>query len=187
MGRAEINRSTVSPFGSGLRSSKYRLRDRRPEPDCPDAPLSSVTFSVDSGTLQRVSSPEPISVACLVLLDSERWVLAAQRPSRKVLSGCWEFPGGKVEVAETPEDALRREIREELGFAPGELQPLNPAIHAYSFGTIRRTPFLSRCHARPSLRLHEHAAIRWVARDALDQLTWVPADLPIVAQLPQLI
>jgi len=128
-------------------------------------------------------SPKITSVACLVLLDAAHCLLATQRPWGKQLGGHWEFPGGKVEASETPETALRREIDEELGFVPENLQDLDPVEHDYPFGSIRLIPLLSRCEIRPTVHLHEHAAFRWVPMDSLHQLNWAPADIPIIAQL----
>jgi len=134
-----------------------------------------------------MSVRQATSVSCLVLVDPERCLLAAQRPEGKALAGHWEFPGGKVETNETAEAALRREIREELGYNPGTLQALEPVLHYYPFGAICLFPFLGRCEARPNLHVHEHTAVQWVAVDALNQLTWAPADLPIIAQLRNLV
>lgn len=72
----------------------------------------------------------PIPVAIAVLLNRRR-VFLLQRPSDKPLAGQWEFPGGKVEVGEPPEDALRRELREELGLAVNRLTVIGAYSHVY--------------------------------------------------------
>src|SRR5947208_2415075 len=84
-----------------------------------------------------VPSPEAILKILLVvaaaLLDADNRVLIAQRPEGKALAGLWEFPGGKIDAGERPEDALIRELREELGIAVKEacLAPLTFASYAY--------------------------------------------------------
>lgn len=129
----------------------------------------------------------PIPVACLVLVDSGGAVLATRRPKDKALGGRWEFPGGKLNDGEPAETALRREIREELHLKLGEVSPLCPVIHQYSFGTIRLIPFLARCSIRPVLHLAEHTAHRWITCEEASALNWAPADLPVLAQLERLL
>jgi 8-oxo-dGTP diphosphatase len=124
-----------------------------------------------------------LTVSCLILLDSQNSFLAAQRPLQKSLGGLWEFPGGKVEVGESPEEALRRELREELHLEVDSLHPLAPVTHRYDFGYIRLIPFLARCVARPALELVEHPAVRWVNTSDAHSLQWAPADLPILGEL----
>ncbi len=128
-----------------------------------------------------------ITVSCLILLDAQNAFLATQRPPEKSLGGLWEFPGGKVEDGESPEDALRRELREELHLNVGSLHPLTPVTHQYDFGTNRLIPFLARCDARPKIWLTEHTAFQWVTLEEADRLAWAQADLPILAELLSLL
>ncbi len=88
-------------------------------------------------------SESAILVACLVLVDAENRYLATQRPTHKSLGGYWEFPGGKLEAGEGPEEALRRELLEELHLEVGPLDPLTPVDYAYEFGQIRLVPLLA--------------------------------------------
>ncbi len=117
------------------------------------------------------------------MLDEQGCFYATQRPVDKSLALHWEFPGGKVEVGEHPENALRREIEEELLWTVGEIEPLSEVKHAYDFGIIRLTPFLHRCAERPSLSLTEHIDSRWMHSSDWDGYTWAPADVPVVKQL----
>ena len=127
-------------------------------------------------------SQVPISVVCLVLQDKHGRVLATRRPHNKAQGGLWEFPGGKVETGETPEQALRREIREELKIKLGTLTPMDSSTYRYDFGQIVLIPFFQNSHA-PELQLSEHLEARWLCADELQSVEWAPADLPVVAQV----
>ncbi len=124
-------------------------------------------------------------VVCLVLMDDSGAVLATQRPPGKRLAEHWEFPGGKIESGETDEEAIRREIREELAIELGDLQQLPSETHTYEFGSIELIPFLSQCSTRPELMLSEHIAQKWLHADEYSSLLWAPADIPILEQLAQ--
>ncbi|NLT70287.1 MAG: (deoxy)nucleoside triphosphate pyrophosphohydrolase [Verrucomicrobiaceae bacterium] len=132
------------------------------------------------------STSMPVIVVCAVLLDPTDRFLAVQRPEGRSLEGFWEFPGGKIEPGESPEAALRRELKEELDLDPthlGEFSPLAPVVHAYDFATIQLVPFLVPCRQRPSLTLLEHADHRWIAVEEADRIAWAPADLPVLEEL----
>src|ERR1700691_397250 len=76
---------------------------------------------------------EPLVVVCVALIDADGRVLLAERPAGKAMAGLWEFPGGKVAADETPETALIRELKEELGIDVAEscLSPFAFASHRY--------------------------------------------------------
>jgi 8-oxo-dGTP diphosphatase len=122
-------------------------------------------------------------VTCLILIGPDGRVFATRRPWHKSLGGFWEFPGGKVEVGESPEEALRREIREELHLELGALKALTPVEHEYDFGKIHLLPFLARCRERPAVHLVEHIDARWIAPADFATLEWAPADVPILGEI----
>ena len=78
-------------------------------------------------------NPKLVLVAACALIDADGRVLIAQRPEGKAMAGLWEFPGGKIEPGERPEQSLIRELKEELGISVSEacLAPLTFASHAY--------------------------------------------------------
>ena len=132
------------------------------------------------------SPPTPIPVVAAVITDDAGRVLLAQRPRHKHLAEKWEFPGGKVEAGESPEAALARELREELGVAVAILRPLPRFTHDYGTVVIAMIPFVCRLAAGSRApHPHEHLALAWTPLAALDTYDLAPADLPIVAALRQ--
>jgi 8-oxo-dGTP diphosphatase len=124
--------------------------------------------------------------AALALDDGEGRLLLAQRPPGKSFAGMWEFPGGKIEPGETPEEALRREIHEELGLALGELTPLTFVSHAYpDFHLVMPVFWVRRWEGTPTPK--EGQTLAWVARkDFLSYLDKTPpADVPLLKLLAE--
>jgi 8-oxo-dGTP diphosphatase len=119
---------------------------------------------VDGSSEQR----QPIDVAVGVLIDSQGRFLLTSRPEGKVYAGYWEFPGGKVEAGETIEQALRRELHEELGITIGAAKPWQVTLHDYPHALVR---------------LHFCKVFAWAGefqmREA-QQMAW--ADLPVQVQ-----
>jgi 8-oxo-dGTP diphosphatase len=124
-----------------------------------------------------------IEVVCGVILDAEGRVLACRRSMGRHLGGLWEFPGGKVDAGEMHEEALQRELEEELGVVVAVGDRLD-AVVEWSDGevSIRLTPFL--CHIREGAPAAlEHEEIRWCESHELAGLEWAEADIPIVAEI----
>jgi 8-oxo-dGTP diphosphatase len=122
-------------------------------------------------------------VAC-ALIDADGRVLLAQRPEGKTLAGLWEFPGGKVELGETPETSLIRELEEELGIITKAacLAPLSFASHAYeTFHLLMPLYICRRFEGNPTPR--EGQQLKWVRAKDLRQFAMPPADEPLVAAL----
>lgn len=122
----------------------------------------------------------PIPVVCALILRGSS-VLLAQRPVGKHLALKWEFPGGKVESGEAPEQAILREIEEELGCEIAVVSALPRSHHEYDRGTVEMIPFICRLLGRSSEPVaHEHAALAWVAEGELEKYDLAPADWPVV-------
>ncbi len=125
-----------------------------------------------------------VLVAACALVDGDGRVLVARRPAGKAMAGLWEFPGGKIEAGERPEESLVRELREELGIEveTAALEPLTFASHAYPDFHLLMPLFLCRRWAGEPTAL-EHAGLRWVDAEALGRLPMPEADLPLIAPL----
>ncbi len=123
-----------------------------------------------------------LHVVAAIIRSSDR-IFATQRGYGE-WKDFWEFPGGKIEPGETPEEALRREIREELdtGIAVGD----KIATIEYDYPTFHLSMecFFARV-TEGSLVLKEHEAARWLAPDELDSVRWLPADQQIIENLRQ--
>jgi 8-oxo-dGTP diphosphatase len=134
-------------------------------------------------------APLPVLlVAACALLDADGRVLIAQRPQGKSMAGLWEFPGGKVEGGETPEAALIRELREELGIVvkPACLAPLTFASHAYeTFHLLMPLFVCRRFEGTPIGR--EGQSLKWVRPRELRSWPMPPADEPLVPALIDLL
>ena len=125
-----------------------------------------------------------ILVSAVALIDRDGRVLLAQRPVGKSMPGLWEFPGGKVEAGETPEAALVRELREELGIETQHscLAPLNFASHSYEDFHLLMPLFACR-KWNGIVQPKEGQALKWVyPRDLLDY-PMPPADIPLISIL----
>jgi 8-oxo-dGTP diphosphatase len=127
-------------------------------------------------------------VAAVALIDGDGRVLLARRPAGKQLAGLWEFPGGKVESGERPEEALIRELREELGIAVEEacLAPLTFASHAYEAFHLLMPLYVCR-RWEGAVRGLEGQALQWVRPRALRDWPMPPADAPLIPHLIDLL
>lgn len=123
-------------------------------------------------------------VAAAVLIDSDGRILLARRPQGKSMAGLWEFPGGKINAYETPEQALIRELHEELGIeiSANCLTPLTFASHDYDTFHLLMPLFLCRVWLGiPQGR--ENQTLAWVSSGNLTNYPMPPADLPLIAHI----
>ncbi|MEW5773988.1 MAG: (deoxy)nucleoside triphosphate pyrophosphohydrolase [Thermodesulfobacteriota bacterium] len=126
--------------------------------------------------------PEIQVVAGILWRDGR--FLAVRRPEGKPLAGYWEFPGGKVEPGEGLEQALVRELREELGLTPLRFALWREKTHVYPHMTVRLHFFRVAEHAGTPLSLEGHA-IRWFAPGDVDGTPFLKPDIEIVAELAE--
>ena len=133
-------------------------------------------------------SKPTVLVAAAALVDVDGRVLLAKRPPGKQLAGMWEFPGGKVEAGETPEECLIRELHEELGITVAHacLAPFVFASHGYESFHLLMPLFLCR-RWEGLVTAREHEALAWVKPHDFDRYPMPPADAPIAAWLRDLI
>ena len=122
-----------------------------------------------------------IEVAAAIIHDADGRILATQRGYGE-WKGWWEFPGGKVEAGETVEDALRREIFEELDTLIGIERHVMTV--EWDYPTFHLTMHCHLCHVeRGSLTLREHTAARWLYKEELTSVRWLPADTAVIEWL----
>lgn len=129
-----------------------------------------------------------VLVVAVALVDADRRILLAQRPEGKQLAGLWEFPGGKLDPGERPEQALIRELREELGIDVKEacLAPLTFASHAYpEFHLLMPLYICRRWEGTP--RALEGQKLAWARVNELRNYPMPPADEPLIPMLRDLI
>ncbi len=134
------------------------------------------------------ASRKILLVAACALVDPDGRILLAQRPEGKSLAGLWEFPGGKVEPGETPEETLIRELDEELGVTTKTacLAPLTFASHSYkTFHLLMPLFVCRRFEGVPYGR--EGQAVKWVRPKALRDYPMPPADEPLIPILQDLL
>ena len=131
---------------------------------------------------------EILLVAACALVDADGRVLIAQRPAGKTMAGLWEFPGGKVERGERPEDTLIRELEEELGIVVNDqcLAPLTFASHSYpEFHVLMPLYVCRRWNGTAAPR--EGQQLTWVRPRELRKYPMPPADEPLISHLMNLL
>ena len=129
-----------------------------------------------------------VLVSACALIDPDGRVLIAQRPPGKSMAGLWEFPGGKVEPGERPEQTLIRELKEELGIAVEEdcLAPLTFASHVYPDFYLLMPLYVCR-RWNGFVQAKEGQQIKWVRTHDLRNYLMPPADEPLISHLAALI
>ena len=129
-----------------------------------------------------------VLVAACALVDADGRVLIAQRPPGKPMQGLWEFPGGKVERDERPEQSLIRELKEELGITVSDacLAPLTFASHSYPDFHLLMPLYVCR-RWEGIVTPQEGQQVAWVKPNRLRDYEMPPADEPLVAHLMALL
>lgn len=125
-----------------------------------------------------------IKVVGAILIDPKnKKILCAQRGPGRSLANLWEFPGGKIEPGETPREALKRELSEELIVdVDVDKEIFEMTSYEYDFGIVELTTYI--CHLKLGTpKITEHIAIKWLPNNELDSLNWAPADIPAVRKL----
>ena len=122
-----------------------------------------------------------INVVCAVIVNKGR-IFACQRGYGE-WKDWWEFPGGKIESGETPEEALQREIREELSINIAIDRHLTTVDYDYPDFHLTMHSYL--CHLKDDIRPHllEHEAARWLGKSELEEVKWLPADVEVIKAL----
>ena len=133
-------------------------------------------------------SVKTVLVAACALVDPDGRVLIAQRPPGKPMAGLWEFPGGKVEAGERPEETLIRELNEELGIVVNEacLAPLTFASHSYPDFHLLMPLYVCR-RWDGTVTAQEGQSLKWVRPNKLRDYPMPPADEPLISHLMTLL
>lgn len=125
-----------------------------------------------------------IKVAGVVIIDQDKnKVLAGKRNANRLVGGMWEFPGGKIEKGETPQEAAKRELKEEFH---DEVQ-IGPQLgetvsYEYDFGIVKLTVFFAKLLTN-NFDLVAHSEVEWLSADEVQKLNWALADAPLVKEL----
>ncbi len=129
-----------------------------------------------------------VLVTAVALIDPDGRILLAKRPEGKILAGLWEFPGGKVEASERPEQALIRELKEELGIDVEQscLAPLTFASHAYDDFHLLMPLYVCR-RWKGLVQAMEGQELKWAYAKDLKNYPMPPADLPLIPHLVELL
>lgn len=125
-----------------------------------------------------------IKVAGVAIIDQDKnKVLAGKRNANRLVGGMWEFPDGKIEKGETPQEAAKRELKEEFH---DEVQ-IGPQLgetvsYEYDFGIVKLTVFFAKLLTN-NFDLVAHSEVEWLSADEVQKLNWAPADAPLVKEL----
>jgi 8-oxo-dGTP diphosphatase len=123
-----------------------------------------------------------VEVVGAIIRNDQGEILCALRSPKMSLPNLWEFPGGKIDPGETPQESLVREIREELGCEIQVGKKVEDTLHDYPGITVRLITFEARI-IKGTPHPREHAELRWVKVDELESLKWAPADIPTVKKI----
>lgn len=125
-----------------------------------------------------------IRVVAAAIIDQEKGlVLAGKRNADRLVGGYWEFPGGKIEKGETPQQTAKREVEEELNAEIIVGPQLGETVsYEYDFGIVELTVFFAKMTAH-DFKLVAHSKIEWLPAAQVGKLNWAPADAPLIVEL----
>src|SRR5262245_53514674 len=143
---------------------------------------------MEQRTAAGASAVKLVLVAACALIDPDGRVLIAQRPAGRAMAGLWEFPGGKIEAGERPEQTLIRELKEELGIVVTEpcLAPLTFASHGYPDFHLLMPLYVCR-RWEGVVAAKEGQQLAWVRPNRLRDYDMPPADVPLISHLAALL
>ena len=143
-----------------------------------DDPILNSGLSVRT----MVKSSNLIRVTAAILEKNGKILIAKRKTGDKLFAGLWEFPGGKVEEGETPEECMARELKEELDIEVevGELITSNK--HKYPHGIFELLAYRVK-HISGEMVLNDHEEMKWVTADEMSDFEFPPADIPIIKKL----
>ena len=121
-------------------------------------------------------------VVAALLFDEQGRILACKRPSQDAWAGWWEFPGGKVDEGESPSQALSRELEEEIGVSISPCHLVESSTFDYDDRTVRLQIWNCGTIDPNQISLNEHDESRWLTKEELMEVKWLPADLPIISR-----
>lgn len=125
-----------------------------------------------------------IKVAGVAIIDQDKnKVLAGKRNADRLVGGMWEFPGGKIEKGETPQEAAKIELKEEFHDEVQIGPQLDETVsYEYDFGIVKLTVFFAKLLTN-NFDLVAHSEVEWLSADEVQKLNWAPADAPLVKEL----
>lgn len=127
-----------------------------------------------------------VHVVAAIIENENKEILCALRGPEMTLPNYWEFPGGKIEDGETKEEALKREIKEELGCTINVYEQIEDTTYEYAKVIVRLETFMAKVISGTPV-ITEHAEIKWITREELPVLNWAPADIPAIEKLTNII
>jgi 8-oxo-dGTP diphosphatase len=122
-----------------------------------------------------------IRVTAAIMTDSGKVFIAKRKPPGR-MPGMWEFPGGKIEAGETPEQCLQRELHEEFGIDSAIGRHVGTSVYRYDFYTVELIAYRTKIISG-HIRLNDHADMAWVEPDGLGAFEFAPADIPFVEMI----
>ena len=122
-------------------------------------------------------------VTAAIIIDKNK-ILIAQRGANEKLAGKWEFPGGKIELGETPQECLKREIKEELEVDIAVGNYLGESIYTYPNGEIKLIAYFATI-LEGDIKLSVHDKVEWITISQIDKYDFAPADIPFIEKLKE--